>query len=188
MAEGERRDDMPDGTGSPGMPGDGADAAPPPLDESLRAVGDAGRATLGATTDALRALRTLLSADLALARSALGRGIAWAGVAVVFGASAWLLATAASVAVMQRFGLSWLASLVVAALFNLAVTGLAAWRTARFFDHMGLHATRRQLSRMGLFDEHEMDDGSGDPGAAPRADAVAASVTAAATPSQEPRR
>jgi hypothetical protein len=195
MAEGERRDDMPDGAGSPG---DGADAAPPPLDESLRAVGDAGRATLGATADSLRALRSLLSADLALARSALGRGIAWAGVAVVFGASAWLLATAASVALMQRFGLSWLSSLVIAALFNLAVTGLAAWRTARFFDYMGLHATRRQLSRMGLFDEHddEHDDkpggGDGDkpPGdrGAPRAAAVAASLTTAATPSQEPRR
>ncbi|MBO9716653.1 MAG: hypothetical protein J7507_07545, partial [Pseudoxanthomonas sp.] len=75
-----------------------------------------------------------------------------------------------------------------------AVTGLAAWRTARFFDYMGLHATRRQLSRMGLFDEHDDekggDDGDRPPGDrdAPRADSVAASLTTAATPSQEPRR
>ena len=132
--------------------------ATPPLDESIRAIGAAGRATLSAHGDSLRALRALFSADVALARSALGRGLAWAGVAVVFGASAWLLATAAGVALMQRLGLSWLASLSVAALFNLAITGLAAWRTSRFFDYMGLHATRRQLSRMGLFDEHGGDD------------------------------
>lgn len=165
MAEGERRDDATDG--SPGMPGDGPGASPPPpLDESVRAIGEAGRATLGASRDALRSLRGLISADLALARSALGRGIAWAGVAIVFGASAWLLATAAGVALMQRFGLSWLASLSIAAVFNLVITGLAAWRTSRFFDYMGLHATRRQLSRMGLFDEHgddDLDDGAAKP-------------------------
>lgn len=184
MSEGER----------PGPPG-GAGA--PPLDETLRTIAEAGKASLGATRDSLRALRALVSADLALARSALGRGIAWAGVAIVFGASAWLLATAAGVALMQRFGLSWLASLSIAAVFNLAITALAAWRTSRFFDYMGLHATRRQLSRMGLFDEYgdDLDEPPGDAGSgtgigddpAPRADAVAASVTNAATPSQEPR-
>ncbi|MFD1043876.1 phage holin family protein [Pseudoxanthomonas kaohsiungensis] len=185
MSEGER----------PGPPG-GAGA--PPLDETLRTIGEAGKASLGATRDSLRALRALVSADLALARSALGRGIAWAGVAIVFGASAWLLATAAGVALMQRFGLSWLASLSIAAVFNLCITALAAWRTSRFFDYMGLHATRRQLSRMGLFDEHgdDLDEPPGDAGSgtgigddpAPRADAVAASVTTAATPAQEPPR
>lgn len=176
MSEGER-------SGDASAPG-GGDT--PPLDESLRAVGDAGTATLQAGRDSLKSLRALFSADLALARSALGRGIAWAGVAIVFGASAWLLATAAGVALMQQAGLSWLASLSIGAVVNLAVTALAAWRTARFFDYMGLHATRRQLSRMGLFDE----DGDGEDGTrvAPGAEAVAASLTTAATPPQEPRR
>ncbi|KAF1698293.1 phage holin family protein [Pseudoxanthomonas suwonensis] len=132
--------------------------SPPPLDESLRQVGAAGREALGATGDSLRALRALLSADIAMARSAMGRALAWTGVAVVFGASAWLLATAAAVALMQRLGLSWLSALCIAALFNLAVCGLAAWRTARFFDYMGLHATRRQLTRMGLFQEDDEED------------------------------
>ena len=166
--------------------------ATPPLDESIRAIGAAGRATLSAHGDSLRALRALFSADVALARSALGRGLAWAGVAVVFGASAWLLATAAGVALMQRLGLSWLASLSVAALFNLAITGLAAWRTARFFDYMGMHATRRQLSRMGLFDEHGGDDDGEGPdggdrarstdGAGTAASAAAAGVAPGGTP------
>jgi len=132
--------------------------APPPLDETIRQVGDAGREALGATADSLRALRALLSADIAMARSAMGRALAWTGVAVVFGASAWLLATAAAVALMQRLGLSWLSALSIAALFNIGVCALATWRTARFFDYMGLHATRRQLSRMGLFQEDDEDE------------------------------
>ena len=149
MAEGERRDDIPDGAGAQGTPGDGAGGAPPPpLDESLRAVSDAGRATLGATADALRSLRALFSADIALARSALGRGIAWAGVAVVFGASAWLLITGALIALMQRFGFSWLQSLSLAAFVSLAMTAFAAWRVSRYFDYTGMHATRRQLSQL----------------------------------------
>lgn len=134
------------------------DGSTPPLEESIRAVGDAGRATVDAAAQTLRALRNLVSADIALARSALGRGIAWAGVAIVFGASTWLLATAAGVALLQRLGLNWLESLSIAALFNLAITVLAAWRTSRFFDYMGLHATRRQLSRLGLFAESEDED------------------------------
>jgi len=130
----------------------------PPIDESIRQIGAAGREALDATGKSLRALRTLFSADVAMARSAMGRTLAWVGVAVVFGASAWLLATAAAVALMQRMGLSWFTSLCVAALFNAAITALAAWRTSRFFDYMGLHATRRQLSRMGLFQEGDDED------------------------------
>ena len=29
----------------------------------------------------------------------------------------------------------------------------AAWKVGRYFDYTGMHATRRQLSRLGLFDE-----------------------------------
>ena len=78
MSEGER----------PGPPG-GAGA--PPLDETLRTIAEAGKASLGATRDSLRALRALVSADLALARSALGRGIAWAGVGMVLATLVTLL-------------------------------------------------------------------------------------------------
>ena len=139
------------------MTDDSSRQDPPSLEESLHRVGQAGREGLSAAFESGRAWRGLVAADFALARSALGRALAWVAVAIVFGASAWLLATAAGVALMQRFGLSWLASLSIAAVFNLAITALAAWRTSRFFDYMGLHATRRQLSRIGLFDEHGED-------------------------------
>ncbi|HRN62907.1 MAG TPA: phage holin family protein, partial [Luteimonas sp.] len=58
----------------------------------------------------------------------------------------------------QASGLSWLAALSIAALLSLAVTGLAAWRVSVFFDHAGMHATRRQLAKLGLFSEDDEED------------------------------
>ena len=87
MAEDPRPGDGPDSGAAPGAGDPGRAAGPPPsLEESLRAVSEAGSASLGASIDSLRALRGLISADLAMARSAAGRGLAWGGAAVVFGA------------------------------------------------------------------------------------------------------
>ncbi len=145
--------------------------APPGLDETLRVVGGAGREAYRSAKDTGRAFRSLVSADFALARSAFGRGLAWAGVAIVFGASAWLLITGAMIALMQRFGFSWLQSLSLAAFLSLGVTVFAAWKVGRYFDYTGMHATRRQLSRMGLFEEDEIVEDDPPPGTAhdPRA-------------------
>jgi len=135
----------------------------PGIDATVRAIGAEGRATLDSALDAGRALRRLVSADLALARSALGRALAWTAVAIIFGASAWLLSMGALIALLQATGLSWLASLSIAALLSLAVMGVAIWRVSVFFDHAGMHATRRQLSKLGLFSEDDEDgDGAGD--------------------------
>ena len=127
--------------------------ASPDLTDSIRQVGDAGRDTLQSARQTLRSLRRLASADFALARSAFGRALAWSGVAIVFGASAWLLLAATLIALLRSFGLSWLTSLLITSLASLAVTGYAIWRVSYFFHHTGMHATRRQLSRLGLFDE-----------------------------------
>ncbi len=140
------------------------DTPPPPdLIDSLKEVGEAGRAAFGSAKDTGRAMRALVSADFALARSAFGRALAWAGVAIVFGASAWLLVAGALIALMQRFGFSWLQSLSFAALLSLAVTVFAAWRVGRYFDYTGMHATRRQLSKLGLFDEDRADEEAAPP-------------------------
>ena len=84
--------------------------------------------------------------------------------AIIFGASAWLLCAGALIALLQRLGWSWLQSLSVTALISIGVTVLAAWKVGRYFDHTGLHATRRQLQRLGLFDEHDDADEDGDNG------------------------
>lgn len=155
----------PDAAGPPG------DVPPPGLADSLKQVGAAGRAAYGSAADTGRALRALVSADFALARSAFGRALAWAGVAIVFGASAWLLVAGALIALMQRFGFSWLQSLSLAAVFSLAMTVLAVWKVGRYFDYTGMHATRRQLSKLGLFDEDPPIEDDPPPGTAhdPRA-------------------
>ncbi|HEY0334134.1 MAG TPA: phage holin family protein [Stenotrophomonas sp.] len=159
-----------DATRPSGQPAPDDGTPSPGIDEAIRQVGAAGKATLGSGKDTLRALRRLISADLALARSAFGRSLAWAGVAIVFGASSWLLLAGAIIALLQRLGLSWFQSLFFTALASLAMTALAVWRVSRFFDHMGMHATRRQLTRLGVFDEHHDDDEEPEPArAAPAA-------------------
>jgi hypothetical protein len=135
---------------------------PPHLDESVRRVRAAGRDSLDAALDSGRALRKLVVADLALARSALGRALAWVAVAIVFGASAWLLAMAAVIALLQALGWSWLVSIAVCAGLSLAVTAVASWRVGRFFDHAGMHATRRQLATLGIGDDSDDSDEGGD--------------------------
>lgn len=149
-------------------PAGSADRAPgeaPHLDESIRRIRAAAKETATSGIDSGRALRKLFSADFALARSALGRGLAWAAVSVVFGASAWLLAMGAAIALLQSWGLSWLASISITMLISLVVTGLAAWRVSVFFDYAGMHATRRQLTRLGLFSEggHDEEEETLDP-------------------------
>ena len=148
---------------------DTGDGTPPHLDESVRRIGAAGRATLDSALDTGRALRKQVSADLALARSAMGRALAWVAVAIVFGASAWLLAMGVLTALLHSLGLSWLASFAICAVLSLGVTGFAAWRVSVFFDHAGMHATRRQLARFGIGDENdnEVDEATTAPAPAP---------------------
>ena len=139
---------------------------PPHLDESVRRIGAAGRATLDSALDTGRALRRLVSADLALARSATGRALAWLAVAIVFGASAWLLSMGVLTALLVRFGLTWLAAFSICTVLSLGVTCVAIWRVSVFFDHAGMHATRRQLARLGIGDESDDDTDAEDAPAA----------------------
>jgi hypothetical protein len=128
-----------------------SDTRPPPdLAESLRDIGNTAKASLGAAADSARALRSLMAADLSLARSAMGRALAFAGVAVVFGASAWLFLMATLVALLRNFGISWLMSMLIAAGLSLIVTAYAGLRAMHYFDHTRMQATRRQLARLGI--------------------------------------
>lgn len=123
----------------------------PDIIESLREVGATGRAGLSAATDAAKALRILLSADISLARSALGRALAFAGLAVAFGGSAWMLLMAVTTALLHDvLGWSWTLSLGVCALLSLAITAFGVWQADRYFEHTRLKATRRQLARLGI--------------------------------------
>ncbi|MFP5374181.1 MAG: phage holin family protein [Gammaproteobacteria bacterium] len=124
---------------------------PPELDEALRQLLDAGRSGWEATGAVARALRTLVSADFSLARSALGRTLALTGVAIVFGASGWLLLMAAAILFLTRqLGWPWSFALLSCAVLSLVAAAIAVHIGMRYFDHTRMQATRRQLARLGI--------------------------------------
>lgn len=136
--------------------------------DAFREVGTAGRSGVAAVRQAGESLRALVAADIALARNALGRAATFIAVAIVFGATAWLLLMAALVGVLvSLLHWSWPLALFVVALVNLAVTALAAWRAAEYFEHTGMKATRRQLARLGIGGERD-DEGDGSEQGMPR--------------------
>jgi hypothetical protein len=123
----------------------------PELDEALRQVLDAGRSGWEATGTVARALRTLVLADFSLARSALGRTLALTGVAIVFGASGWLLLMAAAILFLTRqLGWAWSFALLSCAVLSLVAAAIAVHIGMRYFDHTRMQATRRQLARLGI--------------------------------------
>jgi hypothetical protein len=153
-------------------------AKAPDIEESLRQLGQTGRATWHAGRDASKAFRILLSADVSLARSAFGRTLAFTGLAIAFGASAWLLLMAALISWLSlRMGWAWSASLLLTAVISIVVTGLGGWRAMWYFEHTRLQATRRQLGRLGIGELARFmpDAGSGDSAEA-AADKVAAAT------------
>ncbi|PJK06572.1 hypothetical protein CO612_03120 [Lysobacteraceae bacterium NML71-0210] len=151
----------------PGQATDSAreQAAQPALDilEAFRRVGEGSKASLASTVASARALRALVVADIALARSALGRSVAFTAVAVVFGAVGGLLLMAALVAALVTyFKLSWWLSLLLVGLFCLAATAFSAWRALAYFEHTQMHATRRQLAKIGLGEDKAPQSASPD--------------------------
>jgi len=149
-----------DGTGDDGSALDSLKE----IEASLHELGASGRATLNAGRDAGKALRILLSADISLARSAFGRSLAFMGVAIAFGASAWLLLMAALIAALSlSLGWPWALSLLLTGVLSLAVAGFGGWSAMRYFEHTRLQATRRQLARLGIGElaSYMPDAGSG---------------------------
>lgn len=146
-----------------GQAPDDLDPGPPPdLDESLRQLGATAGAGYTAFKDAGKAFRTLLSADIALARSAFGRTLAFMSVAIALGASAWLMLMGALVSWLALgLGWPWPLAFSVPALVSIALTAYGAWRAMVYYEHMRMRATRRQLARLGI---GELADFTPDPG------------------------
>lgn len=125
--------------------------AAPDLSATLHALQRDGRAGLKAASDAASALRILVSADVSLARSAFGRTLAFTGVAIAFGASAWLLLMASLVVWLSRgMGLAWSLSMLLTGLLSCLVAAGAGYAAMRYFEHTRMKATRRQLARLGI--------------------------------------
>ena len=123
-----------------------------------------GRSSLGAVSDASKAFRSLVAADVSLARSAFGRSVAFTGLAIAFGASAWLLLMASAVVLLrEQVGLSWIVALLACAGLSLLVCVLSGWGAMHYFEHTRMKATRRQMARLGF---GELADFTPTPGSA----------------------
>lgn len=129
--------------------------------ESFREVGSTGRAGLAGARDAGKAMRTLVAADVSLARSAFGRTLAFTAIAIVLGVVAGLMLSAALVFAMSRgLGLPFWAALLIIGALCTAGTWFAGWRAMQYFEHTRMKATRRQLARLGI---GELADHTPDP-------------------------
>ena len=127
------------------------DERPPSIDDAVRELRDTGRATLSAGRDAGKALRILLTADISLARSAFGRTLAFSGVAIAFGASAWLLLMAALVTWLGAgLGMPWSLAMLLTAVLSAIAAAIGTRTAMRYFEHTRLKASRRQLARLGF--------------------------------------
>ena len=132
--------------------------------ESFRQVGSTGQAGLAGVRDATKAMRTLVSADVSLARSAFGRTLAFTAIAIVFGVVAGLMLTAALVVGLSRgLGMPFWASLLLIGVLCALATWFAGWRAMRYFEHTRMKATRRQLARLGIGELSEHTPDPGDP-------------------------
>jgi hypothetical protein len=121
------------------------------IEASLRELGASGRSTWTAGKDAGKAFRMLVSADISLARSAFGRTLAFTGVAIAFGASAWLLLMAALISWLSMgLGWPWALSLLATGVLSVAIAGFGGWSAMSYFEHTRMQATRRQLARLGI--------------------------------------
>ena len=169
----QRHPPSPDGPVDP-PPGAAGPPPPPDLAETLRGLRDSGKAGIGAAGDAAKALRELVAADVSLARSAAGRSAVFAGVAVMFGVSAWLLLMTALIVVLSnQVGLPWWMSLAGCGLLSLLAAWLSLQKATDYFEHTRLKATRRQLARLGI---GELSDFMPDPGSPASARATGSAV------------
>ena len=130
---------------------------------SFRQVAESGQAELASVRDATKAMRSLVAADVSLARSALGRTLAFTAVAIVLGVVAGLMLVSALVFGTSRWlGLPLWASFLLLGVMGALATAFAGWRAVRYFDHTRMKATRRQLARLGIgeLSEHTPDPAS----------------------------
>ncbi|MCE7032036.1 phage holin family protein [Lysobacter sp. GX 14042] len=122
----------------------------PDLLQALREIGEGSRASLDAAGEVAKSLRSLVAADVALARSAAGRAAVAGGVALVGGVTAWLFLMGTLVMLLRSTGLSWWLSMLLPALASLVIAGIGGWLAIGYYEHTRLQATRRQLARLGI--------------------------------------
>lgn len=119
--------------------------ATPPLTESARAVYDAARGVAGAWGEHLAALRELLLADLALARTAALRALLLLALAAIALGSCWALLTALCVWLLHEAGFGWGWALGLPLAVGALVGAVALGCALRLIRLANLKTSRTQL-------------------------------------------
>lgn len=130
----------------------------PGIGEAFATLGQAGRDSVDSSRDMARAMRRLVTAEVAQARIVLGRAAVWLAVAVAFGASTWLLLMAALITALHALGLGWLAATSVSALVSLVIAAIGGWQAMRYFEMARFEATRKQLAHLSRRDDEDEED------------------------------
>lgn len=116
------------------------------LKDDVSGLLEAGRNVAREYGSAGASFRRLVLSDLALARTALIRGLVFLLAAVILAGTAWGVAMVMIVVVLHQFGLHWLLALVVPLVISVGIAR-HCWGVARkalaFAD---LDATRRQVA------------------------------------------
>ncbi|HTA64111.1 MAG TPA: hypothetical protein VK753_01285 [Xanthomonadaceae bacterium] len=120
---------------------------PPPLTESARSVYEAARQVAAAWGGQFAALRRLLAADFALARTALVQGLVLLFVAAILFGTAWVLLTVLAVWAMHSAGLGWALSIGLPLLLSTALGTLAIWHASRALKLADMEASRHEVSQ-----------------------------------------
>ena len=116
------------------------------LKDDVSGLLQAGRDVARDYGSAGSAFRRLVMSDLALARTALIRGLVFLLVAVILAGTGWGVAMVMIVVVLHQVGLHWLLALVVPLVLSLGIARYCWGVSRKALAFADLDATRRQLS------------------------------------------
>ncbi|MFC4726800.1 hypothetical protein [Coralloluteibacterium thermophilus] len=137
--------------------------------DDLRTLREAIAATLRDGGDVAGGFAKLVSADAALARSAVATAALLGIVALLLLHSTWLLLLGVLVTGLAALGLNWVAAFAVGAGILLLASALVAWLAWRALADARFDATRRQWARLRSTSPNAPPTGAPADGAAPEA-------------------
>ena len=116
------------------------------LKDDVSGLLEAGRNVAREYGSAGASFRRLVLSDLALARTALIRGLVFLLVAVILAGTAWGVAMVMIVVVLHEVGLHWLMALVLPLVLSLGIARYCWGVSRKALAFADLDATRRQMA------------------------------------------
>lgn len=125
-----------------------ASPEPLPWKEAASRIVAAGEGLGGDLGGAAKAFGALVSAEVALSRSALVRVLVLTAVGIILGTSAWLYSMAMTVLGLRALGLAWWAAVGIPTLLSFVAALLCLWLARRALDNARFKRTRHVLAKL----------------------------------------